>query len=154
MQIAMTIPVTSASCERSFSAMKLVKPCLRNRSGDQRLSDLVTLFTCKDRELDRKEIIESFANASTRRVQFICLMNQCLFQDFWSLHDHHNDCWMSFRYCFEFSYSLPYRWCCQLVIVCNTTSLKYSCLFDSVQRLSATRCKVSFNVDIGRWGQM
>ena len=65
-QIAMTIPVTSASCERSFSAMKLVKPCLRNRSGDQRLSDLVTLFTCKDRELDREEIIES-----TRRVQFI-----------------------------------------------------------------------------------
>jgi hAT family C-terminal dimerisation region len=70
-QIAMTIPVTSASCERSFSAMKLVKPCLRNRSSDQRLSDLVTLFTCKDRELDREEIIESFANASTRRVQFI-----------------------------------------------------------------------------------
>jgi len=70
-QIAMTIPVTSASCERSFSAMKQVKPCLRNRSSDQRLSDLVTLFTCKDRELDREEIIESFANASTRRVQFI-----------------------------------------------------------------------------------
>lgn len=71
MQIAMTIPVTSASCERSFSAMKLVKPCLRNRSGDQRLSDLVTLFVCKDRELDREQIIESFANASTRRVQFL-----------------------------------------------------------------------------------
>ena len=70
-QIAMTIPVTSASCERSFSAMKLAKPCLRNRSGDQRLSDLVTSFTCKDRELDREKIIESFANASTRGVQFI-----------------------------------------------------------------------------------
>jgi hAT family C-terminal dimerisation region len=55
-QIAMTIPVTSASCERSFSAMTLVKPCLRNRSDDQRLSDLVTLFTCEDRELDREEI--------------------------------------------------------------------------------------------------
>jgi len=73
MQIALTIPVTSASCERSFSAMKLVKTCLRNRTGDQRLTDLMTLFTCKERTrlLDSEVIIDYFANASRRRVQFI-----------------------------------------------------------------------------------
>jgi len=34
MKIALTIPVTSASCERSFSAMKFVKNYLRNRTSD------------------------------------------------------------------------------------------------------------------------
>ena len=53
------------------SAMKLVKTCLRNRTGDQRLTDLVTMLTCKDCALDREEIIESYANASTRHVQFL-----------------------------------------------------------------------------------
>ena len=48
-QIAMTLPVTSASCERTFSSMKLLKNWLRNRMGDQRLTDLLTLYTCKER---------------------------------------------------------------------------------------------------------
>jgi len=53
-QIAMTIPVTSASCERTFSSMKLLKNWQRNRTGDRRLSDLLALYICKERsrELD------------------------------------------------------------------------------------------------------
>jgi len=42
-QTGMTIPVTSASCERTFSSMKLLKNWLRNKTGDRRLSDLLTL---------------------------------------------------------------------------------------------------------------
>jgi len=71
-QIALTIPVTSATCERSFSVMKLIKTYLRNRTEDERLSDLATLFVYKQRarSLDRDKIIDTFATRMDRRVQF------------------------------------------------------------------------------------
>lgn len=71
-QIALTIPVTSASCERSFSAMKLVKNYLRNATSDQRLSDLLTLHVCyeRTRAIDVDVIIDTFAEKSGRRMQF------------------------------------------------------------------------------------
>ena len=52
-QITLTIPVTSVSCERSFSAMKLIKTYLPNRAGGDHLSDLTVLFARKDRLVDR-----------------------------------------------------------------------------------------------------
>jgi hypothetical protein len=71
-QIALTIPVTSASCERTFSAMKLIKTFLRNKTGDDRLSDLTTLFTSKERArcIDRDKVIEQFAERFDRRITF------------------------------------------------------------------------------------
>ena len=71
-QIALTVPVSSASCERSFSVMKLIKTYLRNRTEDDRLSALATLFVHKERAraLDRGEIIDTFASRLDRRVQF------------------------------------------------------------------------------------
>jgi len=71
-QIALTLPVTSASCERSFSAMNLIKTYLRNRTEDVRLSDLATLFVHKERAraLDRDKIIDTFATRMDRRIQF------------------------------------------------------------------------------------
>lgn len=71
-QIALTIPVTSASCERSFSAMKLVKNYLRNATSDQRLSDLLILHACyeRTRAIDVDAIIDTFAEKSSRRMQF------------------------------------------------------------------------------------
>ena len=50
---------TSASCERSFSAMKLIKTYLRNRAGDDRLSDLTVLFAHKNRLVERAKISET-----------------------------------------------------------------------------------------------
>jgi len=41
--IALTLPVSSASCERSFSAMKLIKSHLRSTMCDSRLSDIAVL---------------------------------------------------------------------------------------------------------------
>ena len=60
-QITLTIPVTSASCERSFSAMKLIKTYLCNRAEDDCLSDLTVLFAHKNRLVDRAKLIETFA---------------------------------------------------------------------------------------------
>jgi hypothetical protein len=69
-QVAMTIPVTSASCERSFSAMKLIKTYLRNKTGDDRLSDMTVLFTHKNRSLNREKLINTFAERLDRRAKF------------------------------------------------------------------------------------
>ena len=41
--IALVLPVSSASCERSFSAMKLNKTHLRSIMCDRRLSDIAVL---------------------------------------------------------------------------------------------------------------
>ena len=72
-QIALTIPVTSASCERSFSAMKLLKTHLRNKTEDDRLNDLAVLFVHKQRArlLDCDNLMDEFANAKNRRIQFL-----------------------------------------------------------------------------------
>lgn len=69
-QVALTLPITSATCERSFSAMKLLKSFLRNRMSDERLSNMATLFISKDRvqKLDRNELINLFADKPTRRL--------------------------------------------------------------------------------------
>ena len=39
-QVALTIAVTSAECERSFSSLKRIKTRLRMTMGEERLSDL------------------------------------------------------------------------------------------------------------------
>jgi len=64
MQIVMTVLVTSASCEHTFSSMKLLKNWLRNRTGDRRRSDLLTLYIYKEcsRELDVDAIIDYFGD--------------------------------------------------------------------------------------------
>ena len=40
---SLTLPVTSASCERSFSKMKIVKTFLRNSVTSERLSNIPLL---------------------------------------------------------------------------------------------------------------
>jgi hAT family C-terminal dimerisation region len=64
------IPVTSASCERSFSAIKLSKTRLRHKTGDDRLSDLTVLFAHKNRLVDRAKLTETLAERLDRRLQF------------------------------------------------------------------------------------
>ncbi|XP_038060491.1 zinc finger MYM-type protein 1-like [Patiria miniata] len=67
-KIAAIIPVTSASCERSFSAMKLIKTYLRNSMGNERLSDLGMLSIEK---LNMDEFVDKFAAShKNRRIKF------------------------------------------------------------------------------------
>ena len=62
--------MTLASCERSFSVMKLIKTFLRNKCGDDRLSDLAVLSVQKNRSLDRDKLIDTFAERMDSRTQF------------------------------------------------------------------------------------
>ena len=52
--IAVTLPVASASCERSFSRLKIVKTFLRNSITSERLSNIALLSI----ESKRVEIID------------------------------------------------------------------------------------------------
>ena len=60
--ISVTLPVTSASCERSFSKMKLVKTHLRNSMNDDRLSDiaLLSIECCRLEKVDLENFVDEF----------------------------------------------------------------------------------------------
>ncbi|XP_021830895.1 uncharacterized protein LOC110770982 [Prunus avium] len=69
--LALTLPVATASVERAFSAMNIVKGPLRNRMGDQWLSDSLLVyiekyvFAC----IDNETVMLRFQNMKTRRGQ-------------------------------------------------------------------------------------
>ena len=68
-QLYLTLPVTSATAERSFSKLKLIKTFLRNNMTQTRLSALALLSieneTC--RTLDLKEVVNKFMAMSQKR---------------------------------------------------------------------------------------
>lgn len=67
----LTAPVTSASCERSFSKLKIVFDHLRTTMGDDRLNSLMLLFSSKDKvdEIDLCEVVQKWSLLKHRRVK-------------------------------------------------------------------------------------
>jgi len=65
----LTICVSVASCERSFSKMKLIKNYLRSTMSQSRLSDLAVLSIENEvtRQTDFDDVIDQFAAMKTRR---------------------------------------------------------------------------------------
>ena len=63
--------ISMASCERSFSKLKLVKTYLRSNTSDARLSGLAVLSII-ERELAEKlsfhHVIKNFASRKARKV--------------------------------------------------------------------------------------
>ena len=70
LQILSTIGSSIASCERSFSKLKLILTYLRATMSQTRLSDLAILSTEKERleNIDFNPIIDAFASAKARKV--------------------------------------------------------------------------------------
>lgn len=71
LRIFLTIPVTTATNERSFSKMKIMKNYLRSTMGQQRLSDLSILSIEHDivERLSFDEIINNFSISKCRKVK-------------------------------------------------------------------------------------
>jgi len=71
--IFLTLPVTVASNERSFSKLKLLKMYLRAAMSHARLSDLGILSIERDRfsEIDKRTLLEMFAQRKARRVKIL-----------------------------------------------------------------------------------
>jgi len=63
LQIALTVVVSTAECERSFSCLKRTKMYLRSSMSEQRLDDLAVLFIEKKMvsNLSLDEVVNTFA---------------------------------------------------------------------------------------------
>ncbi len=64
-----TIPVSNATAERSFSALKRLKTYLRSTMGEERLTGLALLHVNKSTEVDPDDIIELYASKKDRRIR-------------------------------------------------------------------------------------
>ena len=72
LRILLTLPVTVASGERSFSKLKLIKNYLRTSMTQNRLTNLAILSIEKEiaANIDLTLIVREFAEAKARRVKF------------------------------------------------------------------------------------
>jgi hypothetical protein len=66
----LTLPVTSASCERAHSKVDLVKSAVRASMDSERLEDLVLISSEKNilDALDMSSVVDRFALSSSRRL--------------------------------------------------------------------------------------
>nr|XP_020183071.2 zinc finger MYM-type protein 1-like [Aegilops tauschii subsp. strangulata] len=69
-RILLTIPVTVASAERSFSKLKLLKSYLRSTMSQERLNGLATIGLENDilEKINYEDLIEDFISRNTRRM--------------------------------------------------------------------------------------
>ncbi|KAF5785337.1 putative transcription factor and/or regulators TTF-type(Zn) family [Helianthus annuus] len=69
-RVLLTIPVTVASAERSFSKLKLLKTYLRSSMSQERLNGLAMISIENDilETMDYEDLIESFASRNARRA--------------------------------------------------------------------------------------
>jgi hypothetical protein len=68
--LVLTLPVSTASTERAFSAMKLVKTILRNKMDDEFLADCMILTIERElaEDIDLDSIVNDFDSLKERRV--------------------------------------------------------------------------------------
>ncbi|XP_074591761.1 uncharacterized protein LOC141847605 [Curcuma longa] len=70
-ELALVLPVTTASVERVFSAMKIIKTDLRNRMGDEWMNDSLVVYIEKEifATIENEQILQHFQQMNTRRTQ-------------------------------------------------------------------------------------
>ena len=68
-KLVLTLPVATATVERSFSAIKYIKNQLRNRMGDQWMNDCLVTYTESDvfDSIDNEAIMQRYQAMKTRR---------------------------------------------------------------------------------------
>uniref|UniRef100_A0A0B7BN73 HAT C-terminal dimerisation domain-containing protein n=1 Tax=Arion vulgaris TaxID=1028688 RepID=A0A0B7BN73_9EUPU len=72
LRILLTLPVSVASGERSFSKLKLIKTYLRTSMLQERLVGLATLSIEHDiaKVIELMELVSTFAKAKARKIKF------------------------------------------------------------------------------------
>lgn len=75
LRILCTLPVTSCSSERSFSALKRVKTNIRSTMTNQRLTSLTLLHVHHDIPVDIDKAIDDFARKYPRRLRFANILS-------------------------------------------------------------------------------
>jgi hypothetical protein len=69
LQIFSTLPVTTATAERSFSVLKLIKSYLRSTISENRLNGLASMYIYRNLSIDVETIITEFSRLK-HRVDF------------------------------------------------------------------------------------
>jgi hypothetical protein len=71
LKLAMILPIATATVERAFSAMKIVKNRLRNQMADDFLNDCLVTYIERDvfKKVDKELIIQRFQKMAPRREQ-------------------------------------------------------------------------------------
>ncbi|XP_042458776.1 zinc finger MYM-type protein 1-like [Zingiber officinale] len=71
MELVLLLPVATATVERVFSTMNIVKIDLRNRIGDEWMNDSLVVYIEKDvfNTVDNEPILQRFQNMESRRMQ-------------------------------------------------------------------------------------
>ncbi|KAL6179051.1 hypothetical protein ACLB2K_050567 [Fragaria x ananassa] len=70
--LVLTLPVSTATTERAFSSMNILKNKLRNKMEDDFLDDLMVLYIEKELadSIENDSVIEEFEKLGRRRVDF------------------------------------------------------------------------------------
>ncbi|KAJ0725791.1 putative HAT dimerization domain, ribonuclease H-like superfamily [Helianthus annuus] len=70
-RLILTLPVSTATTERGFSAMKIFMNRLRNKMSDQYLANSMVIYMEKEiaENFDSESIIEEFKNLKGRRAE-------------------------------------------------------------------------------------
>ena len=75
--LLITLPVTFASAQISFSKLKLIKTYLRSMMSQERLDDLAILSieNKEAKQIDKKKLIKDFANVNACRKAHVVSKN-------------------------------------------------------------------------------
>ena len=68
LKILAILPVTSCTCERSASSIRLLKTYLRGTMSQERLNGLASLFTHRDIEIDVQKVIDLYSVKHKRKL--------------------------------------------------------------------------------------
>jgi len=70
-RLVLTLPVSTATTERTFLAMKHVKTVLRNKIEEEFLADSMMIYIERElvEDIDSDSIIDEFYSTKHRRVQ-------------------------------------------------------------------------------------
>ena len=69
LQLLATVPISSATCERSISTLRYIKTYLRNSMTQDRLNGLALMYAHRDKHIDLDQVIELFVQMHPRRMQ-------------------------------------------------------------------------------------
>lgn len=71
LRILITLPISNASAERTFSTLRRLKSWLRNTMSEDRLNGLALLNIYYDLEVDPEDIINRYAKKRNHRIEFV-----------------------------------------------------------------------------------
>lgn len=75
LQLLATVPISSASCERSISTLRYLKTYLRNTMTQDRLNGLALMYVHKDKHINLDQVIDLFAQMHPRRMRMADILH-------------------------------------------------------------------------------